>query len=376
MNKRLLILYDYFDPAYKAGGPIRSLVNLVKLLEHEMEIFVLTTDQDHDGEVLEIQTDQWIPYGENAKVMYLSTSRRGYKTISNIMDQVRPDTMYFNGMYSIPFLVNPLRVLKKRKGVKAVIAPRGMLQKESLSLKPWKKKVFLTFLKWFYLNKEIHWHVTTEQEKTDLLSFLHDDSKIHLLGNVPSFDPGYNPRISPVKSKKVFGTVALISPMKNFHLVLSAIMALSEDVEYHVFGPVKDEKYWADCQSIIGQLPTNITVVHHGEIQPYDVPRAIASLDFYIQPSKSENFGHAIFEAFNQGVPVIISDQTPWKKLNEQRAGWDVNLKDEQALVAAIQEAIVLDDSAYLTYCKGARQMAEAYIAANDFRVQYLRLLS
>jgi hypothetical protein len=125
---RLLILYDYFDPAFKAGGPIRSLVNLVRLMDQELEIFVLTTNQDHDGEVLDIQADQWMPYGEKAKVMYLAAGNRGYKNIQNAIDHVRPDTVYFNGMYSIPLLVFPLQILKKRKEVKIVIAPRGMLQ--------------------------------------------------------------------------------------------------------------------------------------------------------------------------------------------------------------------------------------------------------
>jgi glycosyltransferase involved in cell wall biosynthesis len=344
-------------------------------MDQELEIYVLTTNQDHDGEVLEVQADQWVPYGEKATVMYLSPKNRGYKNIRNAICHVRPDTVYFNGMYSIPFLVYPLRAIKKRKEVKAVIAPRGMLQRESLSIKPWKKQIFLTFLKWFYLNKEIQWHVTTEQEKADLLHFWHDEAKIGLVGNIPSFDPDYNPRITALKPKTEFGTVALISPMKNIHLVLSTLKEIQQDVAYHLYGPVKDEAYWSLCKEIIKTLPPNISVIYHGEIAPGEVSETIAAFDFYIQPSKSENFGHSIFEAFNQGVPVIISDQTPWKGLKEKRAGWDVDLKDEQSLVAAIREAIALDDSAYLSCSKGARRMAEAYIAANDFTAQYLRLL-
>jgi glycosyltransferase involved in cell wall biosynthesis len=373
---RLLILYDYFDPAFKAGGPIRSLVNLVRLMDQELEIFVLTTNQDHDGEVLDIQADQWMPYGEKAKVMYLAAGSRGYKNIQNAIDHVRPDTVYFNGMYSIPLLVFPLQILKKRKEVKAVIAPRGMLQRESLSIKPWKKQIFLTFLKWFYLNKEIQWHVTTEQEKADLLHFWHDEAKIDLVGNIPSFDPDYNPRITPVKPNKAFGTVALISPMKNIHLVLSTLKEIQQDVVYHLYGPVKDEAYWSLCKEIIKTLSPNISVIYHGEIIPGEVSETIAAFDFYIQPSKSENFGHSIFEAFNQGVPVIISDQTPWKRLKEKQAGWDVDLKHPEALIKAIEEAIHLDDVSYLALRKGARKVAEQYMEANDFGADYLKLFS
>ena len=44
--KRLLLLSDWFDPAYKAGGPIRSAVNFVKQMKDDYEIFILTSDRD------------------------------------------------------------------------------------------------------------------------------------------------------------------------------------------------------------------------------------------------------------------------------------------------------------------------------------------
>ena len=31
--KRILVMIDWFEPAYKAGGPIRTVSNMVKLLQ-------------------------------------------------------------------------------------------------------------------------------------------------------------------------------------------------------------------------------------------------------------------------------------------------------------------------------------------------------
>ena len=98
------------------------------------------------------------------------------------------------------------------------------------------------------------------------------------------------------------------------------------------------------------------------------------SFDFYIQPSKSENFGHSIFEAFNYGVPVIISDQTPWLDLESRKAGWDVDLEDPGALSSAIEKALGLSDEEYREWQSGARKVAEEYMANNDFRSQYQNL--
>lgn len=375
MNKKLLILYDYFDPAYKAGGPIRSLVNLVRLIGEELEIYVLTSDQDHDGAALEVKADVWIHYQGRVQVKYLSWENRKYGCIKSNILQVDPDVVYINGMFSLPFVVYPLRAVRHRKDIRSVIAPRGMLQRESLAIKPWKKKIYLGLLKALYL-KNVHWHVTTEQERTDLGKMIAGDPAIHLLGNVPSYDPDYKPVIRPVKTKKVLGTVALISPMKNIHLVLSALKEIKHEIEYHLYGPVKDQRYWSECQGVIKTLPSGIKVIHHGEIDPGEVADVVASFDYYIQPSKSENFGHSIFEAFNQGTPVIISDQTPWKGLRTQKAGWDVNLSEPNALSAAIREALEMDDQTYSSYRRGARRMAEDYMQSRDLKKLYLDLFS
>ena len=43
---RILTLVDYYPPAYKAGGPIRSVSNLVERLSDEFEFWVVTRDRD------------------------------------------------------------------------------------------------------------------------------------------------------------------------------------------------------------------------------------------------------------------------------------------------------------------------------------------
>ena len=152
-KKKVLILYDYFDPAYKAGGPIRSLVNLVSLVENELDIYVLTTNQDHDGIPLDIKADRWIIYCNKTKVKYLSKSNHTYAILRTVIDDLEPDVVYINGIFSLFFVVYALKILRKRKDTKVVIAPRGMLQPEALAIKPLKKKIYLSFLQLFCLER-------------------------------------------------------------------------------------------------------------------------------------------------------------------------------------------------------------------------------
>jgi glycosyltransferase involved in cell wall biosynthesis len=51
-------------------------------------------------------------------------------------------------------------------------------------------------------------------------------------------------------------------------------------------------------------------------------PYGVASL--FLLPSHSESFGMVIAEAMAWGVPVLVTDSTPWAELSEQNAGWCV----------------------------------------------------
>ena len=56
-------------------------------------------------------------------------------------------------------------------------------------------------------------------------------------------------------------------------------------------------------------------------------------------PTLGENYGHAIFEAMTTGVPVMISDQTPWRNLEQMKVGWDIPLQMKDKFREAITQA-------------------------------------
>ncbi len=67
----------------------------------------------------------------------------------------------------------------------------------------------------------------------------------------------------------------------------------------------------------------------------------------YILPTQGENFGHSIYEALINGLPVIISDQTPWRNLEREAIGFDIALQDKRAFIKAIATLCEFDQTAF-----------------------------
>jgi glycosyltransferase involved in cell wall biosynthesis len=62
-------------------------------------------------------------------------------------------------------------------------------------------------------------------------------------------------------------------------------------------------------------------------------PYAVASL--FLLPSHNENFGMAVAEAMAHGVPVAVTDTTPWRGVNDDNRGWCVPWTDYPAALRA-----------------------------------------
>ena len=83
----------------------------------------------------------------------------------------------------------------------------------------------------------------------------------------------------------------------------------------------------------------------------------------YCLPTQGENFGHSIFESFMIGRPVLISNKTPWLNLNIKKAGWEVDIIQQNSFVPFIEEAANWQQKEFDEYCNGAWHIANEYIS-------------
>jgi glycosyltransferase involved in cell wall biosynthesis len=373
---KILLIYDHFLPAWKAGGPIRSLEQLIRNLYDSFDFSVLCSAYEYDEkEILKnIKVDHWITWENNTKIFYKSKQTSNRKYFIDRYEEVAPDIIYINGLFSYHYNIIPLlaakNYTKKNPNVKIILSPRGMLHPGALSQKTLKKRVYLGFMKRTQLHRLIHWHATDEQEATYIKKQF-GDVNISIAGNFPKLS-ALLPSPPKQPNSLIMGTLALISPMKNHLQILKSLKDTTSNIIWHIYGPVKDQQYWNECLHLINSLPENIKVVYHGAVEPARVHELFEQIHLYIQPSKSENFGHAILEALSAGKPVITTNTTPFTNLNEYKAGYTVAINQlESELINAIDHFSKMGSDEFSTYQKGAVHFANNFVNVKKLKAQY-----
>lgn len=378
INKRVLLLSDWFDPAYKAGGPIRSAVNFVRQMKEEFEIYVFTSDRDlNDIKPLSsIQVDKWIDYIPGVKVFYASPRNLGLRNMRQVITQVQPDFIYLNSMFSKTFTIFPLWLKRSNRITsKIILAPRGMLKRSALDFKRRKKKLFLSFLKWMKVPQLVTFQATTQTEKNDILSQFGDSVTVKTVANFPG---SQGDLLLPGKS---VGAVHLlfigrIHPVKGLDILLSALQNVKTSVRVSIVGAVEDVGYRDLCMKLAETLPSNVSVSFDKEVPHYQITELIRDHHMLCLPTKGENFGHAIFESLAAGRPVLISDQTPWKHLSKSKAGWDIPISDVSGFTKVIDECAMMTGDQFNEWCAGAWNFCRHYLQGTNIKADYLKLFS
>jgi GT2 family glycosyltransferase/glycosyltransferase involved in cell wall biosynthesis len=133
---------------------------------------------------------------------------------------------------------------------------------------------------------------------------------------------------------------------KGVHLLLEAVRRLRDPsaVEVFLIGDTPDADYAAHLQ----ELAAGLTVTFSGKYQPSDLARL--DVDLAVFPSLAyESYGFVLSEAFQLGLPVIVSDRGALAA-RAGEAGLAFAAGDAQALANRIQE--ILDTPALLERMK------------------------
>lgn len=368
-KKKVLVFIDWYYPAYKAGGPVQSITNFVEKFKGEFDISIITSDRDLGDTVSfsSIVFNSWVPK-DGYRVMYLTPEMQRFSVYKKIMLDDIYDVTYLNGLFSLSFSLKPL-IVARLLGKEIVLAPRGMLGKGALDIKPVKKNIFLSLTRIIGLYKNVRWHATAETELAEIKKYIGKSADVVLAPNIPSARLEENYRRDKKKNALTLFFLSRISEKKNLLFAIDVLKRVDAlfSVELHVIGPVDDENYWNKCKESIRNLPQHINVIEHGAVPNNALGNYLEKCHFLLLPTFHENYGHAIVESLQYGCPIIISDNTPWRQLSNPahgvgKIGWDISLHEPDLFAKVIENCARMSQEEYLLMSEEAFRFSKIVI--------------
>ncbi|MFM7683582.1 MAG: glycosyltransferase family 4 protein, partial [Bacteroidota bacterium] len=321
---KILVFTDWFLPGTQAGGPTQSLISMMN--NFQGEFFVITRNTDH-GSITpyDLETNKWIRHRSNIQIIYFDESEINRNSIEKIIKDIEPNWIYLNSLWSPIFTLLPLKVAKKLNiSHRVICAPRGMLKPEALKIKRWKKSFFLIYSKFISLYSNILWHATSDIEKKEIQIHFGNSSRIRISANLANLE------ISHLQSKEKKAqslnilTVARVSSEKGILEAAQILKRWNKPVNWSIIGLLQDKDLVAQVNTVLKN--TLIKHTWQGHLSKENIKPFYRNHHIFFLPTKGENFGHAIAEALSEGLPVIISDATPWKNLEQYQAGYDLSV--------------------------------------------------
>lgn len=367
---RLLLLTHCFYPSQKRGGPTVSMTNMAKLAAEFMEVSVVTIGYDSDGaRYREIHEEKNSIFG--CDVYYLQNNTMG--NFARLIRKISPDVIYISSLFSWQYCVPALRIAKKKK-IRVILAPRGELMASAVSIKHFRKTLYMGFLKCMGLFRNIELHATSNDECNELKKYF-SHAKICNVQNIPTVSTLASQYIEKSVGQLEIAFVGRIHPIKNLDVALQILRNVHGSITMHVYGSCEVPEYYSKCKAIADSLPDHVRVRFEGNVPHDSIPQLLSGCHILLLPTQSENFGQAIAETLMQHRPVVISTNTPWRELKSHCAGYDISLDQLESFTEAINDFVNMNDAKFRKWCDGAGTYISERLKLTELAIHYRQML-
>lgn len=361
---RLLIVTPAFVPAYALGGPVFSIEGIAgALAKRQVEVSVLTTNSN-GRDTLSV-TPGWQPR-DGYRVRYLPRWLPPDLTPSLLWEAMHEgasaDLIHVNGVFSLPSVQGILAGMLT--GTPVVLSPRGSFEPLALQRSSRRKRGWLRAIR-HLLHHVSMFHATSNPEAASICHLL---DRLRVNASVSVVPNGVATSVVP-SVKQAGGTPKIralgrIHPVKGYERLIGAIGILREAgnlLEVEIAGPIADGTYYRMLMSLVRQLSLADTVKFRGPLYGSEKIDFLAGATVVVLSSFHENFGNVVTESLACGTPVIASDTTPWRLLQERGVGNWVSMEPPYLLLAECIRAY-LDSRPDETQARSgrARDLAQA----------------
>ena len=347
---RVLHVTPYFAPAFRYGGPPRSVLGLCRaLLRQGVEVEVLTTTADGPSELPCSPLEGNVYEGVPVRYLPRGFPRRsfGARGLGAALDDAvsRSDLVHVHGLWSVPGWAAARHARRAR--VPFVISPRGMLDPGSIAQRGWRKRVAYRLIERRSLLDATFLHATSRAEARAVRAWAPGAPVVTLPNGVEApavvaaAGSEIRRRLGVPDGAPLVTFLGRIHPIKRLDLLAQAfdrVLTVRPDTRLVIAGP--DER------------------AHRGEIEPRFAARAVhwagqlgetdkwallSASSLLVLCSDSESFGLSAAEAMAAGVPVVATRTCPWEEIETVGAGFWV-AQEPEAVAAGMRT--LLDDPA------------------------------
>lgn len=213
-----------------------------------------------------------------------------------------------------------IAALVSRKDKNALVIESSILESVITGLKGWLKHLFVSRISTVYASGKL---------QADLAFSLGFKGELKKTKGVGIFNIVKQPTYHPVEKVTRFIYVGRLSPEKNLVFLIQTFNKLPQlTLNIVGFGPL---------ESSLKQV-AHSNIIFHGAVANADLPKYYRQNDVFILPSISEPWGLVVEEAFNNGLPVIVSNKVGCSKeiVIEGQNGIIFDIAKSDALMNAV----------------------------------------
>lgn len=332
---KVLFVSPSFYPATYYGGPTfvnRALCDALSK-DQSVQLRVLTTDADGpQARVSVAESEQCVyPITYCRRVMPPDIAPGLWWRLFGMVK--RADVVHLNAVYSfttIPTLA-VCRLLRKP----VVWSLHGALQRWPGRRRKPLKRAWISLANLLCEPERTVVHNATPEEETESLPALSRvrSTVIPYGVEVPDL-PASRPQPGAGLSLLYLGR---LHPIKGIENLVRALKLVETPVTLEICG-AGEESFAARLRKHVSELDLGDRVRFHARIPDELKASFFARADLCMVPSFKESFGSVVAEALAHGVPVIASQGTPWRRMEELGCGlWVENTPE--AIAAAIDRA-------------------------------------
>lgn len=343
---------------------------MIEHLGDDVEFMVVCMDRDlgETERYPDIKVGRWQRVGKG-NVIYMPIKFMRPWFLRNVLGAEAIDAVYFNSFFNPFFTIFPLWAA--RYGLlpewKTMIAPRGEFSEGAMKFSSFKKMTYVRAVKASGILRNVQWHASSQYEADDIKRVLGVESvNIRIAPDLPGGIPGTtSPRTAKAPDLLRIVSLSRVVRQKNLAKAIEIVAGLSGQIIFDIYGLLEDKDYVEECERLIRSAPGNVRISLKGPISHEAAMNFLNDYDVFLLPTNSENFGHAIYEAMSCGLPVVISDRTPWRDLQAHSAGYDLDLNDSAAFRMALTRYAQMSAAEFECHRRSARKFAENWLRSS-----------